>query len=192
MTYLTKALLMLLDVVFLTYILVVMLRFLLQWVRADFRNPIYRFIITVTNPPLRPMRRFIPGLAGMDMSSVILMFALQALSLWLSHLILGVPSKPAAVLVLTVGELLQLAYYIYLFAILIQVIFSWVNPGNYNPVIELFNDLTRPLLGPIRRRVPLIGGLDLSPLLLLLALQLGSILLIAPVLDYGTRLLLAR
>ncbi|MCH7696975.1 MAG: YggT family protein [Proteobacteria bacterium] len=176
----------LVNTVFGLYILLVALRFLLQCVRADFYNPISQFLITFTNPPLRILRRFIPGFAGIDWPSLLLMLALQSLELVITGL-LGPGQIPAlpGLLVLSIAALLKLFIYIFFFAIFIRIIISWVNPGAYNPMTVILHRLTDPLLLPARRLIPPISGLDLSPMVVIIALQLMIILFIKPLTYLG-------
>jgi YggT family protein len=184
--YFSEAIRFLITVVFDLYILAVMLRFLLQLVRADFYNPISQFLVTVTNPPLRPLRRFIPGYRGVDLASVVLMLLLKAVEIALISLaIYGRVPGIAGLFIISFAELLNLIIYIFIFAILIQVIISWVNPGAYNPATVLLYRLTEPLLRPARRLLPPISGLDLSPLLVFIVLQLTIILIIKPLIHLG-------
>ncbi len=161
----------LITTLFSLYILTVMLRFLLQWVRADFYNPVSQFLVKITNPPLRPLRRVIPGVAGIDLAAVVLMLFLQMLSLWLVSLIAGIDPTVAGLLIGSVIQLIGLTFNIFIFAILIQAILSWVNPGAYNPVAHILHDLTAPVLRPVRRVLPPISGIDLSPLVAIIGLQ---------------------
>ncbi len=172
------------------YILAVMLRFLLQWVRADFYNPISQFLVTVTNPPLRPLRRLIPGLGGVDWASLVLLLALAAAKLYLLGLMGGIGLRPAGLLLWACGELLLQAYWIFLIALFIRVVLSWVAPAAYHPAVNLVVRLTEPLMAPARRLVPPVGGLDLSILLVFLVLYLSRILIIQPLLDQGRALAL--
>ena len=176
----------LVNTVFGLYILLVALRFLLQCVRADFYNPISQFLVTFTNPPLRILRRFIPGFAGIDWPSLLLMLALQSLELVITGL-LGPGQIPAlpGLLVLSIAALLKLFIYIFFFAIFIRIIISWVNPGAYNPMTVILHRLTDPLLLPARRLIPPISGLDLSPMVVIVALQLMIILFIKPLTYLG-------
>ena len=184
--YLADAVRFLLRTLFDLYIVAVALRFLLQWVRADFYNPISQFLIKVTNPPLRPLRRVIPGYAGMDLAALLLMLLLKMLELSLLSLIAGgpIPALPG-LLVISLAEILSLVIWIFIIAVLIQVVLSWVNPGAYNPATVLLYRLTEPLLAPARRLIPPIGGLDLSPIAVFIFLQLSLILLIQPLYDAG-------
>ena len=170
----------LVETLFGLYILIVMLRLLLQWVRADFYNPLSQLIVRLTQPVLAPMRRTMPAIAGIDLASVVLLLFLQIAEQWIVTGVLGHRASFAALLAFSVAELLQLAIYIFLFSILIQVVMSWINPGAYNPVLGLLYHLNEPLLTPARRLVPPIGGLDLSPIVVMVALQLAAILLVAP------------
>jgi YggT family protein len=167
------------------YMGAVMIRFLLALVRADFYNPISQFLVKVTNPPLVPLRRVIPSLGGIDLASLVLLLVLQVLELLAVGLIKGVSFQPAGLLVLSVAELLALLFQIYFFTILIQVVLSWVSPGGYNPAVSLLYSLNEPLLGRARRMLPPIHGFDLSPILVMIGIQLLNILLVAPISDLG-------
>ncbi len=193
MGYVGNAGTFLVQVVFGIYILMVMLRFLFQMVRADFYNPLSQAIVKITNPPLRPLRRLIPGLFGIDMASLLLLIILQTVELWLIAAMatgsLFVP--PPGLVVLAIAQLIQLGVYVFLFSLIVQIIISWINPhGAYgNPAFNLMNSLTQPLLRPARRIVPPMGGLDLSPILVLIGLQLVLFLVVAPLKDLARTLL---
>ncbi len=175
----------LVSTVFDLYILVVALRFLLQLVRADFYNPISQFIVTLTNPPLRYLRRWIPGYAGVDWACLLLLFGVQILELTLISLIGGQMPSITGLLVLSLASLVRLGIYIMMFAIIVQVIISWVAPGAYNPLTVLLYRLTDFILRPARRLLPPVSGVDFSPWLVLVALQLGIILIVKPLLRLG-------
>ena len=179
-SYLTNPLVFLVQVIFGAYTMVVMLRFLLQLVKADFYNPVSQFVVKVTTPPLRPLRRIIPGMRGLDIASIVLMWILKSLELALIMMIGGLGTSLLPALAWSIPELVSLCINVFLFAILIQVIISWVNPGVYNPVIGLLHSITEPLLGPARRIAPPISGLDLSPMLVMIGLMLLKMLLLPP------------
>ncbi len=179
-SYLSNPLVFLIQLVFGAYTLVVMLRFLLQWVKGDFYNPISQFTVKITTPLLRPLRRIIPGFGSIDFSSVVLMWLVKSTELGLIVLISGISINPLGSMAWAIPVLLELMINLFLFAILIQVILSWVNPGGYNPAISLINQLTEPLLRPARRWVPPISGLDLSPMLVMIGLTLLKMLLLPP------------
>jgi len=166
----------------------VMLRFLLALVRADFYNPISQFLVKITNPTLRPLRRLIPSLGRIDLATLLLLLILQSAELLLVGAIRGYSVAPLGLLVLALTGLISLLLSIYFVTILVQVILSWVNPGSYNPVIGLLYSLNEPILGRARRLLPPIGGFDLSPILVLIAMQLLEIILVAPLRDLGRAL----
>lgn len=178
--YLTNPAVFLIQVVFGLYALIVMLRFLLQLVRADFYNPLSQFVVKATSPALRPLRKFVPGLGGVDLSALLLAWLVKAAELLLIYLVSGFGLPILRSLALAIPGLIGLTINIYLFGILILVVLSWVNPGNRNPVVELIGDLTRPVLEPVRRSLPPMGGLDLSPMLVMVGLVLLQMLLLPP------------
>lgn len=178
--YLTTPAVFLIQVVFGLYATLVVLRFLLQLMRADFYNPVSQFIVKATAPLLNPLRRVIPGLAGIDLASVVLMWLLQSLELALVIIVSGMGANLVATLAWAVPELIDLAINIFLFSILIQVILSWINPGTYNPALSLIHSLTEPLLRPARKLIPPISGLDFSPIIVMVGLTLLKMLLLPP------------
>ena len=179
----------LLDVIFGLYIGAVMLRLFLQWSRADFYNPLSQAIVRLTNPVLRPLRRYIPAIGRIDTASIVLMLALQMLNLWLSLMVAGAAGAGAGgIFVLALAELLAKALYLLTFAIFVQVVASWVAPGAYNPALSLVDSITYPLLKPLRGLLPPLGGLDLSPMIALVVLQLAQMLLVAPIRDFAVTL----
>ena len=188
--YVGNAATFLIETLFFLYILIVMLRFLLQLVRADFYNPVSQFLVKATQPPLMVLRRVVPGFAGIDLASVVLMLALKFIELWLVFEMLDRAPGAGGLLVLSIAELLALLINVFVFSILIQVIVSWINPGTYNPVMSVLHSLNEPLLAPARRVIPPISGLDLSPIAVLIALQLVSILLVAPIRDMGRAMIM--
>ena len=167
----------LIQTVFGFYILAVMLRFLLQCVRADFYNPLVQFLVRITNPPLLPLRRIVPGYRGLDLASVVLAFALQLAEVLLVTLLLDRNASVGGLLLLTVAELLKLLINIYLWSVVIQAVLSWFNPDPYHPAARVLAQLTAPLLRPARRLLPPISGVDLSPMLVVVALIFVSLLL---------------
>jgi YggT family protein len=188
-TYVGNAATFLIETLFGLYILIVMLRFLLQWARADFYNPISQIILKVTQPPLAPLRRFIPGVAGLDLAAVVFMLVLKFVEKWLVIGLLGIPPQIGGIAMLSIAELLGLLLLVFKISILIQVIISWVNPGMHNPVMGLLHSLNEPLLAPARRVIPPISGLDLSPIAVIIFLQLVSMLAVAPIRDVARSML---
>lgn len=184
--YFAQPLAFLISTLFDLYILTIMLRFLLARVGADFYNPVSQFLVKVTNPGLRPLRRVIPGLWGIDLASVVLMLFLQSL-LGLILRLLEMPygnllyaTGTGGVGVWAISELIALTFNVFIFSILIQVILSWVSPGTYNPVTAILHGLNEPILKPVRRLMPAVSGFDLSPLLALIGLQILKMLIMPP------------
>ncbi|RFA31197.1 hypothetical protein CAI21_00660 [Alkalilimnicola ehrlichii] len=179
--YFTNPIEFLIGTLFGLYTLAIMLRFLLQWVRADFYNPISQFLVKITQPVLRPARRVIPGWGGIDFAAILIMIVLQFVSFLLINALRGGPMLLAPLFVLSIYELISLFLYVYLFAILIQVVISWINPGSYNPALPLLYSLTEPVLGRIRRLLPPMSGLDLSPMVALIGIYLLRMLILPPI-----------
>jgi YggT family protein len=178
--YLTRPLVFLIQIVFQIYLLAVLLRFILQLIKADFYNPLSQFIVRVTSPPLRPLRRLIPGYGGLDWASLVLAWLLKTLEIALILLVTnGITGLPGT-LAWALPELVAMTINIYLFAILVQVIMSWINPGAYNPALSLLERMTAPLLRPSRNLLPPMGGIDLSPMLTMIGLVLLEMLLLPP------------
>ena len=189
-SYVGNAATFLIETIFGLYILIVMLRFLLQWARADFYNPVSQFIVKATQAPLAPLRKMIPGFGGLDMAALTFMIILKFVELWLVIGLLGLSPQIGGLAILSIAELLGLLINVFIFSILIQVIISWVNPGMYNPVMGLLHSLTEPLLAPARRVIPPISGLDLSPIVVIVVLQLASMLAVAPIRDLARSMLM--
>jgi len=188
-SYLANAGIYLINIVFFIFILAVMLRFLLQTIRADFYNPICQTLITLTNPALKPLRRWIPGYMGIDWPSIILMILLQTLEISLIALLVsGHLPPPISFPVIIVSKLLFMLIYVYIFVIIIQAIISWIQPGSYSPFTVLLYQLSEPLVSPVRRYIPAAGGIDWSLLIILILLNLALILLVAPLQDWGSYL----
>lgn len=191
--YLTSPLLLIINTVIDLYLLLVMLRFILQMLRADFYNPVSQFVLRATAPPLKPLRRIIPGIAGQDMSALVLCFLILIAKYFILRG-LGVGVTDIAnylapigsvsfigMAIIALADLLALFINIFLFAVIIQAILSWVNPGNYNPAIGLINSVSNPVMRPIQRFIPPLGGIDLSPLFATLFLMVVKMLLVPPI-----------
>ena len=165
----------LVDVVVGSFVYLLLARFLFQWLRVPFRNVLGEFIIAGTSWMVVPARRVIPSLAGLDLASLLLAWLLQALLLYVLFLIAGLdfssaPDTAALVIAgLALIDLVRFTVYILVFALIVQAVLSWVSP--YSPVGPLVDTLTRPFLRPIRRFVPPLGNVDLSPLVLIVVLQ---------------------
>jgi YggT family protein len=179
-SYLGDPLIFLIDTVFGLYVICIMLRFILQLVRADFYNPISQFLVQITQPALRPLRRVVPGFAGVDISSVVLMVIVQAVALLLMSLVAYGQVNVMYVLARTPVDLVGLVFTVYTVAIIVMAVISWINPTQYNPVQTVLYAMTEPLLRPFRQLIPPIGGVDLSPLAAIITIQVLRMLLMRP------------
>jgi len=160
------------------YIITFVLRLILQWVRADTRNPLVYFILRVTNPLVMPLRRYVPPVRGLDTATLIVVFALLVVRA-VVLINLGCEGNADVLQLIEIAtlRLIQVTLVIYMFVILIYVILSWVSPGSYNPAAMLLSTIAETALKPFRRLIPSIGGLDLSPLFAIIAIQAIMIML---------------
>lgn len=182
MSPLNDASLFLVNTLFGLYVYTLIARFLLQASRADFYNPLAQFIWRVTNPVVQPLQRWVPRWRSWDLATLAFAWAVLVVNLSLDFALLSVPWSPSVV-VLALLKLLLMFLSFYTFSILIQAVMSWFGAAGHSPAYGLLFALNEPLLRPVRRRLPPIGGLDLSPLLVIIALQVVSILVpLAPVL----------
>jgi YggT family protein len=164
--YMTDPMVFLIDTLFSLYILAVMLRFLLQWTQADFYNSISQFLVTVTHPALRVMRRVIPAMGRIDTSSLVLALILQIVANFAILAIKGVMIGFGGLVLLSLTDILKMV--------------SWFAPGSYGGASSILYSLTEPLLSVCRRIVPDLGGIDLSPLIALVLLQLAKMMILPP------------
>ena len=179
------ALVFLLETVLGAYILLVMLRFLLQWLRVSVRgDPVVQVIWRLTNPPLRFLYNFIPGWRSIDIAAIVLMLGLMMLEIsltrWLYSFVMPMQSLVGlpGIFILSIAHLLSLAIYIFIFAVIIQAILSWVGRDHYNPLSGILNPLTEVVLRPVRYRFPPMQGMDFSPMIVVIGLMAINILLV--------------
>jgi YggT family protein len=164
---------LLIDAVAGLFVLLLLARFHFQWLRVSFRNQLGAFVIALTNWIVMPARRVIPALAGLDLATLVSAWLLQAAALFLTLALIG--REPgsiegfAALGAVAAIDLARYSLYILIFALLVQAVLSWVNP--YSPVGPMFDALTRPFLRPLRRIVPPVANVDLTPLVLIVLLQ---------------------
>ena len=181
----TQALIFVIETIINLFVLAVLTRFYAQALRAPFRanagNPIVDFVVALTDFAVKPMRRVVPGIFGLDIASLLVAWIAEVILMLLKAAIIA-PTAFAhagfwpAVALLAMVSLLKLSIYLLIGMVVVQAILSWVSP--YHPLRPFFDALVRPFLKPFQRIVPLIGGVDLSPLVLLLVLQ---VVLMAPV-----------
>ena len=160
------------------FIFVVLLRFLLQAVRADFYNPISQFIVKASNPMLVPARKLIPGFGGYDLAAIAVLLVLELVAMTLSLLIMGWPLPIVNMLLWAVLGTIGLFFKLFFWGLLIMVIVSWISPNNYNPAVELLKQIIEPLMSPIRKIMPDMGGMDISPIIAFLLINVFEIILV--------------
>jgi YggT family protein len=159
------------------YLLLLLLRFWLPWLRADFRNPIAQGILRFTSPLIVPLRRFLPSIGRLDTATILVAFVVQYVAVLALLAIFRRSANTPDVALVSIIELAILSLNLFFFAILIRIILSWVAPGNYNPITALLTTLSEPILRPFRRLIPSIGGLDISPIFAIVLLQAVVIVL---------------
>lgn len=159
------------------YVTAILLRLLLQWVRADFYNPLSQFLIKITDPVLVPARRIIPSIGKLDTASVVVMLLLELLQLVLISLLGKTDYGFQFLLLFAIQKLLIILLLTYFVLIIARVLISWLAAQSRHPLIPLIYQLTEPVLRPIGRLVPPLGGVDLSPLFALIALRFLLLLL---------------
>ena len=177
---LPKILLTILSIASSFYMTLVLLRFLLQLARADFYNPISQFLVKVTNPPLRVVRKLVPGWGGIDGAAIVLAILIQAITFTLVLLLYNAGSalfNPAWLLAWSVLNVVGLIATLYFWAVIAVVVVSWIAPGSNHPAIQLVAQITEPVMRPVRKVVPSLGGLDLSPIIVFLILQVITVMI---------------
>ncbi|MBS3744276.1 MAG: YggT family protein [Wenzhouxiangellaceae bacterium] len=167
----------LVETLFSLYIAALMLRVLLEAVGADYYNPVSQVLITVTQPLVGPLARIIPRMGRFNSAAVVLLLILQTISVVLVMAISGFAADPLQAVVIALFRLVRMLLVMYMVLIIAEVILSWVGGAMRHPIIPLIYQLTRPVLQPIRRLIPSIGGLDLSPLVAIIAIQFLMILI---------------
>ena len=159
----------LVDTLVTFFVVLVLLRFHFQWLRVPFRNPVGEFVLLATGWIVLPARRIIPGLAGLDLATLAVAWLAQALGEWLLLSLAGRSFSVLGLALVALVDLVRYSLYILIGAVIIQVVLSWINP--YTPAAPVLNALTRPFLRPLRRYVPPMGSFDLTPLVLVVLVQ---------------------
>lgn len=167
----------LIETVFHLYLIALMLRVLLEAVGADYYNPVCQALIKVTDPVVRPLARILPRMGRINVAAIVLLYIIQVIALVAVGLVGNWPLNPAVLAVLGVLKLVHMLLMLYLVLILAGVILSWVGHGFRHPIVPLVFQLVEPVLAPIRRVLPSLGGLDLSPLVAIILIQFLTILL---------------
>jgi len=163
----------LIDTIASFFVFLLLARFHFQWLRVPFRNPMGEFLLATTSWAVLPARRVIPGLAGLDLATLLLAWLVQAGALWAQAAIIGSEPAASALAAVAAVDLVRYSVYILIFAVFVQVAISWINPDA--PMGPLFDYVTRPFLRPLRRYVPPVGRVDLTPMVLLVILYVALI-----------------
>lgn len=180
---LSGALIFLVNTVFGLFTVALLLRFYLQWARVPYRNPFTVFLHALTDFMVRPARRVVPGLWGLDLATLTLAWLAQFMELFIVLQIRGYQLGAqagqafAALVLMAAVMLLKIWLYIAMVAVIVQAVLTWINP--YSPVMPVLNSMTRPFLRIFQRLVPPIGNVDLSPLFVIVIIQLLLMLLVA-------------
>ncbi|MDH3491286.1 MAG: YggT family protein [Gammaproteobacteria bacterium] len=157
------------------YLLVLLLRFWMPWLRADFRNPLAQGILRFTSPLVVPVRRIVPSFGRLDTATVLVAFVIQYLTVLLLLLIMGQTAGIAAIALTALVKLIVLSINLFVYAIFIRIILSWISQGGYNPATAIIATLTEPVLRPFRRLIPPMGGFDISPIFAIILLLAATI-----------------
>jgi len=188
MGYFANAGQIVIQFVFFALISLIVLRVLLQLVRANFYNPICQFLYKATNPVLMPLRKVIPAWRNLDIAGIALAWLATAIKLVLLYATLGQTLGVFGLVVLALADLLDFVLLLYIVLILMRVVVSFIGADSYHPLVPLVLQLTDPVLKPVRRVLPSVSGIDFSPMLALLAITLARVLIAKPLLDAGLRL----
>ncbi len=173
----TSALIYIIEAFSHLFLMILLLRFWLPWFGADFRNPIAQGILRLTSPLINPVRRFVPSLGRVDTATVVIAFAIQCLTIMTVLKLRGFVLSIGMIAVISLFELASLTLLLFMFAIIVRIILSWIAPQTYNPATALLATITDPLLRPFRRFVPPLGGFDISPIFAIILLGALNVLL---------------
>jgi YggT family protein len=173
-----RALIYIIDALSMLITFVFLLRFWLPWFGVDFRNPIAQGILQATSPIINPLRRVVPSIGRIDTATVLLMFLVQSITLTLIGTLKGSPVSAKVVLISSTFNLIYLSLRLFMFAIIIRIVLSWIAPQTYNPATALLANITDPLLRPFRRYIPPIGGFDVSPIFAIILIGALSMLVV--------------
>ena len=179
----------LINTLFTLYLFVLLVRVLLPAVRADYHNPFSQFIVKLTEPLIAPLQKILPHTDRFDTAAVMLLLLFAWIKIWLIFgVLLNAHVFWLGSFLLAIAQLLEMLVQFYFFSILIQAIMSWVQPNSYNPFSTILFQLNEPLLAPARRYIPPIAGLDLSPLAVIIILQIISIVILRPLTLFALQL----
>jgi YggT family protein len=179
-----EALLFLVNAIFSCYIFILLIRFILAWVRADYYNPLSQFFIKLTQPLVGPLRRVVPNYKNFELATLVLVVIFELIKYSVSFYLKNINFNISTLMLLTLADMLGTFFNIFFYAILIQAISSWFQQG-YSPMTELLNKITAPIMRPLHRVIPPIGGIDVSPVAAMILLQFLNILVVGILLPGG-------
>lgn len=178
-----RALMFLIDTLFNLYLFILVVRLVLAWVRSDYFNPVTQFVVKMTDIFVRPLRRIFPNIKNLETATLVLILVIEMVKFFLITFIsygfpnlLGLP-------ILASADLLYLILQTFTYAIILQAILSFVQPAS--PLLHVLYRFSSPIMRPIQRLVPPVGGIDLSPIPALIILQLMGIVLVTPLMALG-------
>ena len=171
-----RALIYVIDALSMLITFLFLLRFWLPWFGVDFRNPIAQGILRATSPVISPLRRIVPSIGRIDTATILVLFLVQAVTFMLIFSVTGSPLSAKVILISAAFKLVFLSLRLFMFAIIIRIVLSWIAPQTYNPATALLGAITDPLLRPFRRYIPAIGGFDISPIFAIIMIGALSLL----------------
>ncbi len=172
------------------FISLVLLRFLFQFGSVDYRNPVVASVIRITQVPLAVLRRFVPGISGIELAPLVLVLLIGLVKIFLISMLVGVAPNLLGAVLLTVAESLNTFIWIYIIAVIALAVMSWFSRGGVHPIAALAHQLSAPILGPIQRLLPSFGGLDFSPIVAIIALNFLQKLVVSPLFLQAQRMLM--
>lgn len=178
-----NAMLFLISTVFDFYTVVLIMRLVLAWVGADYHHPITQFVVKLTNPIIKPLKRFIPDLRGFEIATILVIILVEACKYFvITMLSFGLPNV-LGLFILALGDAIRLILQTLTLALILQVIMSWVQPNS--PVYDVLHKFTSPIIRPLQRVIPPVAGIDIAPLPAIIILQLLVIILVNPMKGLG-------
>ena len=177
MGYFANAGQIVIQFIFVALVTLIVLRVLLQWVRANFHNPICQFLYKTTNPVLMPLRKVIPAWRNLDIAGIALAWLATVIKLVLLYATVGQSLGIAGLGVLAIADLIDFVLLLYIVLVLVRVVISFIGADSYHPVVPLVLQLTEPVLKPVRRHLPDVGGIDFSPMVVLIIIKVIQIII---------------
>lgn len=177
----------LINTLFDLYLFILAIRLILVWIRADYYNPLSQFVIKLSSPVITPLRRLIPNVANIELSTLLFLILLEMAKFTIIGTMTSGFPNITGVILLAIADSLKVLINIFFYAILLQVILSWVQP-NASPVGQILTQVTSPIMRPLHRWIPPIAGFDITPIPALIGLQLLIIILVTPLFGLGLRI----